>query len=507
MANLHISGVGSNSNSGVDKDTAWRTIQYALSQVTEDSTIFVHKGVFLGDWGTLPDFHFSVIGLDENLFDAQGATNFMTTSGTYLRRVLRGLDFWDWSTGRFDASSNKQPIYTCINCVFGKKGAYYQVGDTYPWYGVTVTCKNCSFFGVPSLNFYGTDYITNCLAWGQSGAPDGILRYSALQVLGGSDQTGCFDADTFPPPFVSDNSATPDLRFNSGHAQYAKYMAGGELGMPIGALRGLGAAGANRVHGFAQWAYAHNNEIPLFDMDQPGDLGAWANNENFFDTDFDDVVIVAATNDKIDFTDDSGTVAATLAAGTYTSGAALATEVQTKMNAVATDTITVTWLPLSGRLQISSDGSVTFSLLWNTGVNTATTAGGDLGFVVASDDTGAFLYLADNHLLVGHATSTRAPVVWDDSVRGWKIDLEINPSGTDAEVVSPVLDQGESETAKYVFDQKDLDGTGAVALHYRTSTVFTMQAASPTWYAATAGTEITANNTGQFVQYKAALSI
>lgn len=103
----------------------------------------------------------------------------------------------------------------------------------------------------------------------------------------------------------------------------------------------------------------------------------------------------------IDFTDDGGTVAAAITNKTYQTPEHLADEIASKMTAASVgsgnDTITCTWDNSTGKFTLASDGS-TFSLLWNTGTNTANTIGTLIGFAVAADDTGATTYTADNAL-------------------------------------------------------------------------------------------------------------
>lgn len=107
---------------------------------------------------------------------------------------------------------------------------------------------------------------------------------------------------------------------------------------------------------------------------------------------FDPIRITASTK-YIDFTDDSGTVAAILDEGVYDHPEELAAHIAARMTAVSTNTINCTYT--GSKFVISSDGTI-FSLLWNTGTNAANTAGGTLGFSVAADDTGATSYTADN---------------------------------------------------------------------------------------------------------------
>lgn len=109
------------------------------------------------------------------------------------------------------------------------------------------------------------------------------------------------------------------------------------------------------------------------------------------------ITITAGSNDDIDFTDDAGTVQATLTAKTYKTPHDLADEVASKMTAASVgsgnDTITCTYDDTTGKFTITSNGS-TFSLLWNTGAGD--TAAAALGFSAAGNDTGATTYTSDN---------------------------------------------------------------------------------------------------------------
>jgi len=109
--------------------------------------------------------------------------------------------------------------------------------------------------------------------------------------------------------------------------------------------------------------------------------------------------IVAGVNDKLDFTESiSGAAVATITAMNYLSGVTLAAEIQTQLNAAATDnTYTVTYSPVTNLFTIArATGIATFDLDWNTGPNAATTIGGDIGFDTSSDDTGGTSYSSDN---------------------------------------------------------------------------------------------------------------
>ena len=112
---------------------------------------------------------------------------------------------------------------------------------------------------------------------------------------------------------------------------------------------------------------------------------------------YNPIFITAGSNDKLDFSDSNPTTyAVTLEAKAYKTAHQLATEIQTKMNATASgDTYTVTYSNTTGKFTIASDATP-FSLLWNTGTNTATSCGTTIGFAVAADDTSAQTYTSDN---------------------------------------------------------------------------------------------------------------
>lgn len=106
-------------------------------------------------------------------------------------------------------------------------------------------------------------------------------------------------------------------------------------------------------------------------------------------------VTITASNKYIDFNDGGGQENASVAEKTYKDPHDLAAAIQTAMDALTADNITVTYSDSTGKFTLASDGG-TFSLLWNSGTNTANTMGATLGFSVAADDTGASSYTADN---------------------------------------------------------------------------------------------------------------
>lgn len=101
-----------------------------------------------------------------------------------------------------------------------------------------------------------------------------------------------------------------------------------------------------------------------------------------------DPITTTSTDTKLDFTDDDGTFAATIAAKTYKDPHEMAQAIQDAMNtANPGETHTVTYSNTTGKFTIKSTGTV-LSLLWNTGANAANTIGDKIGFSVAADSTG-----------------------------------------------------------------------------------------------------------------------
>lgn len=108
-------------------------------------------------------------------------------------------------------------------------------------------------------------------------------------------------------------------------------------------------------------------------------------------------ISITSSSKYIDFVDDGGTKAITLTEKIYKSPLALVDEINAKLAATSVDIITVEYFSSgasAGKFKFTSDGT-TFSLLWNTGTNTANSAKTKLGFN-NTDDTGATFYTSDN---------------------------------------------------------------------------------------------------------------
>ena len=142
--------------------------------------------------------------------------------------------------------------------------------------------------------------------------------------------------------------------------------------------------------------------------------------------------IVAGFNDKIDITEGvTGDATATLTPGTYATGALMAAEIQTQLNAAATDnTWTCTYDGTTNKFTIGHNAAETGGIEWSTGTNGSaaaapTNAGIDLGFDVSADDTGASSYVADSisyqsrHQIwfdIGTAFEVKAGIIFDSNL-------------------------------------------------------------------------------------------
>jgi hypothetical protein len=102
-------------------------------------------------------------------------------------------------------------------------------------------------------------------------------------------------------------------------------------------------------------------------------------------------IVITASNNKIDFTDSSSTVVATLTNKAYKTPIELADEIASKMTGASADVISCSFSSSTGKFTISSDGTV-LSLLWNTGTNTAASTGPVIGFPTSANSTTALTY-------------------------------------------------------------------------------------------------------------------
>lgn len=109
-----------------------------------------------------------------------------------------------------------------------------------------------------------------------------------------------------------------------------------------------------------------------------------------------DPICIDATNDTLDFTDDDGTFAVTVEQKIYDKPQDLACTLELAMNAVTTQTHTVTYSNSTGKYTIANTTGALLDLDWDTGPNTAVTIGVPLGYDVSADDTGSLSYEGDD---------------------------------------------------------------------------------------------------------------
>lgn len=107
-------------------------------------------------------------------------------------------------------------------------------------------------------------------------------------------------------------------------------------------------------------------------------------------------VTITSSNKYLDFTDDAGTFAAIVPEKIYNTPIDLAAALELSMNSVSTEDYSVSYNSNTGKFTIVTATSALFSILWNTGTNTASSIGTTLGFLVAANDTGSLTYTSDN---------------------------------------------------------------------------------------------------------------
>lgn len=108
--------------------------------------------------------------------------------------------------------------------------------------------------------------------------------------------------------------------------------------------------------------------------------------------------VSAGVNDRIDFEETNGAnLVATLTAGIYTSTTFVA-EIKARLDAAGASTYTPSYSDTTNKIAITSSGTGgggLFKLMWQSGPNTARTAGGIMGYDITANDTGALTYTAD----------------------------------------------------------------------------------------------------------------
>lgn len=183
----------------------------------------------------------------------------------------------------------------------------------------------------------------------------------------------------------------------------------GSPGSGINVGKCVNYAPANSGHpSFTAWLYRGNgHSIEVLAGAKTASMSASADAGGFLNASFSmegtkycfDPIRIAADDTKLDFLDNATTRAATVLAQLYRDPLELAQAIQDSMNSLGSaNTFTCEYISSgtdAGKFKFTSNGT-TFSLLWNTGVNTANTIGDKIGFATAADDTGSLTYTSDN---------------------------------------------------------------------------------------------------------------
>jgi hypothetical protein len=106
-------------------------------------------------------------------------------------------------------------------------------------------------------------------------------------------------------------------------------------------------------------------------------------------------ITITATNKFLDFTDDTGTIAVSIAEGIYKTPIDLAQALSAAIDAATVENIVCEFIQATGKFRFTATGTI-LSLLWFTGANAANSIGATLGFIVSANDTGSTVYNADN---------------------------------------------------------------------------------------------------------------
>lgn len=209
--------------------------------------------------------------------------------------------------------------------------------------------------------------------------PSASNGYSIRNVsnVSGDSLSLNFNLDSAPASSVSLGKPILYYPQATGHKSYSSFLYSAN-GAAIQAVAGCRTSSISMTMASGQFA-----EINF----------SYAGSQYFFNP-----VVVDASNNKIDFTDDIGAVVATLSNAVYKTPVNFAAHVASVMTQASVgsgnDAISVSYSSITGKYTLSSDGS-TFELDFSSGPNTANTSAGILGFAVA-DETGATSYSSDN---------------------------------------------------------------------------------------------------------------
>jgi hypothetical protein len=455
MSKFYVDAIGGeNTNNGTLQDP-FATLDKALEAVglaTGDGhIIYMLEGVYKGGNYENSKNGTKIIGIGNVLLDCSGYSGCFITKG-FTDLIVSNIKVSGFSRYfldvNFDAPEHSD-IITLTNCTIFQSGALYS--QTYlidRALGVLKAFKlnfiNSTIWGIKIDSYFSNSlsndgyycFWTNCIV--VKGYFDSDASYTSNVEACASDNSHLYNAsrgintNTFAIPVYSEDANTPDLRFDKDHVNYHKYVSNSAEESPTG----------NPSRDIRSWA---SSAIDGTGISSNQMLGSFENDTNTYDPSWQDVVI-GTGNCKIDFNEGSGELTATLTNKTYTSGDELAAEIQTQLNTEGSETYVVTFSNTQ-RIVIGSEGDE-LELLWNTGTNSANTAGTALKFDVSSDDTAQTTYTADDPLTKGGLAGATDVTVIDDQAY---LNLNLKADATFGCIVSPVVDNIVPKTLERVF--------------------------------------------------------
>ncbi len=516
MAQIWVSSdSGDAGNGGTEKADAMDTIAGGIALSSDEDVIMIDSVAPYSEGDVDP------AGRSVMLYGYNGLVNLNALGHSYAINntvnmsdnpfLLVNISINGWSVAALKGTGRSNDRFYAFNCIFYQKGALYQPAvPNYVTDGVELHLMQCTLWGIRigAMGALRNVFAYNSIIRNQVGGTALTGEdYNAASVSGLHGVNG-FDSDTFAPPFNSENTTTTDLSLNKVHAQWAKYATEGRNGARIGAT----ATGGHMWCIDPHIGFLYND----YHMALQGNvaIGDWENDtSHWYDSSWNNIIISAANN-KCDFNEGAAELTATVANATYTSGASLATALQSSLNTAGAATFTVQYTT-NLRFTVTSDGA-TFELLWNSGSNTAATIGDDIGFDTAADDTGDTVYAGDYGVTtgaVGDGDAESMPAVWDDANKSLKPNILIEPNRTQARVKSPVIDAYGQVTVNAGYVGKTISGTGSVRLLEARAANETFgkddAAASTTldWTEITAASAVDFNQTYRYWQYRIILDL
>lgn len=447
---LYVDALGGSDSGAGTEVSPYATITYALAQIAQtDSRILVKAGIYREGEFDITGASFSALkiqALGDVTIDCAGYTYCFDTDQSVAFdgfKITGFSGYWAYPT------SSGQP--TAINCLIYSKGN--NRNNTYLVSGTSnngeATLKNTTTWGIKihaqTQNLILTaDHCTIVTDFEGLDSSSSVSYNASNYVdIRGS---GGWDTVTYAPPFISENADNPDLRYNTSGTYFNRYATYGENNQHVGYF-------GRPVVGFINNGFVTGigeNDI----------WGSWENDDSYYDDNFEEVIITSANN-KLDFDEGSGELTATIADGTYTSGADLATEIQTKVNVVANDTHTITYSD-SKKIAWASDGSQ-LDLKVSSGSNVANGAWAYISYTDVIDRTGQNFYVGETPLVGGvqsGAPADATPVIITSNVA--KLDMLTQPLGQSGRLISNVADLKKPTTLKRVYIKYISALTGAI---------------------------------------------